>query len=38
MSHWFDLDELDPELIKFAVMIAKYNNKFIIIKNRKIGK
>ncbi|MET3830031.1 hypothetical protein ABIC86_001491 [Paenibacillus sp. DS2363] len=22
MSHWFDLDELDPELIKFAVVIA----------------
>ncbi|MGG4402817.1 NUDIX domain-containing protein [Paenibacillus amylolyticus] len=37
MSHWFDLDELDPELIKFAVMIAKYKNKFIIIKNRKRG-
>ncbi|WP_339302865.1 NUDIX domain-containing protein [Paenibacillus sp. FSL R5-0519] len=37
MSQWFDLDELDPELIKFAVIIAKYNHKFIIIKNRKRG-
>ncbi|MFX3649380.1 MAG: NUDIX domain-containing protein [Paenibacillus sp.] len=37
MSQWFELDELDPELSKFAVVISKYNHQFIIIKNRKRG-
>ncbi|WP_054955572.1 NUDIX hydrolase [Paenibacillus dakarensis] len=35
MSRWFELNEADHALIKFAVIIAKYNDQFIIIFNKK---
>jgi 8-oxo-dGTP diphosphatase len=37
MNHWYELNEIDHESIKFAVIIAKFNNQFIIIKNKKRG-
>lgn len=29
MRQWYELYEINHELLKFAVMIAKYNNQFI---------
>lgn len=37
MSQWFELNEIDHELMKFAVLLAKFNNQFIIISNKKRG-
>ncbi|WP_373231352.1 NUDIX domain-containing protein [Cohnella sp.] len=37
MSHWYELNEIDHEPIKFAVLIAKFKNQFIIINNKKRG-
>lgn len=37
MSNWYELNEVDDELIKFAVLITKYNNQYIIVRNRKRG-
>lgn len=37
MSQWYELDEVDHELMKFAVIIATFQNQYIIIHNNKRG-
>ncbi|AZS16573.1 NUDIX hydrolase [Paenibacillus lutimineralis] len=37
MRQWYELNEINHDLLKFAVLIAKYNNQFIIINNEKRG-
>ncbi|WP_182301361.1 NUDIX domain-containing protein [Cohnella cholangitidis] len=37
MYQWHELSEIDHELVKFVVLIAQYNNQFIIVKNSKRG-
>jgi len=34
-SQWFELDEVDHELMKFAVVIATFRDQYIIIYNKK---
>lgn len=35
MRRWFEIDEIDHDRIRFAVIIAKYNGQFIIVYNNK---
>lgn len=37
MSQWFELHKIDHDSIKFAVLITKFNDQFIIISNKKRG-
>ena len=37
MRQWYELNEIKHEILKFTVLIAKYNNQFIIINNEKRG-
>ncbi|MBD3922133.1 NUDIX domain-containing protein [Paenibacillus sp. PR3] len=37
MSQWFELDEVDHEHMKFAVIIATFHDQYIIIHNKKRG-
>lgn len=37
MTQWFEINEVNQELIKFVVIITEYNNQIIIIKNKKRG-
>lgn len=37
MRQWYELNEINHEILEFAVLIAKYNNQFIIINNEKRG-
>ncbi|WMT39643.1 NUDIX domain-containing protein [Paenibacillus sp. D2_2] len=37
MRHWYELNEINHEIIRFTILIAKYNNQFIIINNTKRG-
>ncbi|MDQ0112361.1 NUDIX hydrolase [Paenibacillus harenae] len=37
MDGWFEWNEVNQELMQFAVIIARFNNQFVIIKNRKRG-
>jgi 8-oxo-dGTP diphosphatase len=37
MKQWFEINEVNQELIKFVVIITEYNNQLIIIKNKKRG-
>jgi 8-oxo-dGTP diphosphatase len=37
MDGWYEWNEIDQDLMKFAVIIARFNGQFVIIKNRKRG-
>jgi 8-oxo-dGTP diphosphatase len=37
MDRWLELHEVDHDVIKFVVLIARFKNQFIIIKNKKRG-
>ncbi|GMK41271.1 hypothetical protein PCCS19_43270 [Paenibacillus sp. CCS19] len=37
MDQWYELEDIDHELMKFAVIIATFHNQFIIIHNKKRG-
>jgi 8-oxo-dGTP diphosphatase len=37
MTQWYEIHEINQELIKFVVLITEYNNQMIIIKNNKRG-
>lgn len=37
MSKWYELDEINHERIKFAIVLAKFNDQFIVVNNRKRG-
>ncbi|MFD0674898.1 NUDIX domain-containing protein [Cohnella sp. GCM10027633] len=37
MRQWFETNEIDDERIKFAILIAKFKDKFIVIHNKKRG-
>lgn len=37
MSQWYEWNEIDDGLLKFAVLIAKYNGQYIIVYNNKRG-
>lgn len=37
MGGWYEWNEIDQDLMKFAVIIARFNHQFVIIKNRKRG-
>lgn len=35
MNKWYEINEINHELIKFAVILAKYKDQYIIIHNKK---
>ncbi|MFC5471890.1 NUDIX domain-containing protein [Cohnella suwonensis] len=37
MDRWYELNDVEHEPVKFAVVIAKFKNQFIIIYNKKRG-
>ncbi|MHA6484092.1 NUDIX hydrolase [Paenibacillus sp. strain BS8-2] len=37
MNDWYELNEIDHELVNFAVLLAKFKNQFIIIHNKNRG-
>ncbi|MFC5470762.1 NUDIX domain-containing protein, partial [Cohnella suwonensis] len=37
MDRWYELSDIEHEPVKFAVVIAKFKNQFIIIYNKKRG-
>lgn len=37
MLPWYEIDEIHDDLIKFVILIAQYNDQFIVIRNKKRG-